>query len=72
MIYLHPASSTSPERIQAVQATTGLTAIINTANQVVLQSPLSSSSCQHTVALYIHRTAPACTCPHADRQDSPS
>ena len=36
MIYLHPASSCSPERIQAVQAATGLTAILRD-GQVLLQ-----------------------------------
>ena len=36
MIYLHPASSCSLERIQAVQAATGLTAILRD-GQVLLQ-----------------------------------
>ena len=51
MIYLHPASSTSPERIQAVQASTGMTAVINTDGRAILQPPLSFSGCQYTAAL---------------------
>jgi len=44
MIYLHPASSTSPERILAVQTATGMRAVIDADGKAVLQPIIFVSS----------------------------
>ncbi len=50
MIYLHPACCVSPEHVQAVQAATGLTAVINVDGQAILRPPTSSSGREHKAA----------------------
>ena len=49
MIYLHPASSTSPERIQTVQDAAGLIAVIQD-REAILVSP-SPAALTHTTPL---------------------